>query len=61
MWGSKYPILNVYQQFVDTSFYGNILDKLLTQLKHDYNLNDVDALLVLKDIMANVYKRKKRG
>lgn len=58
-WSKKYPILATYQNIVDTTEYENQIKKLLKQLSVDYGFNDVDALLVLKDIMAQVWKQKK--
>ena len=47
-WSKKYPILARYQNEVDTSFYMEELRKLL---------NDLDAFLVLKDILAVLWKK----
>ena len=51
-WSKKYPILARYQNEVDTSFYMEELRKLLNDLKKKYGYNDLDAFLVLKDILA---------
>lgn len=59
-WSQKYPVLGVYQQTVDTEKYGRELQKLLGQLKTEYGYNDLDALLVLKDILGRVWNRKEK-
>ena len=59
-WSKKYPVLGVYQQTVDVEKYGRELQKLLGQLKIEYGYNDLDALLVLKDILGRVWNRKER-
>lgn len=60
-WSRKYPVLGVYQQTVDVEKYGRELQKLLGQLKAEYGYNDLDALLVLKDILGRVWNRKITG
>lgn len=61
-WSRKYPILARYQEEVDTSCYAAKLEKLLRDLERKYGYSELDAMLVLKDILASVWKgRKKRG
>ena len=57
-WSKKYPVLGVYQQTVDVEKYGRELQKLLKQLKQEYGYSNLDALLVLKDILGRVWNRK---
>ena len=59
-WSKKYPVLGVYRQTVDVEKYGRELQKLLGQHKIEYGYNDLDALLVLKDILGRVWNRKER-
>lgn len=59
VWGKKYPILTTYQNEVDTTEYAETITKLLKRLSNDYGYNNVDSLLVLKDILAQVWKQKK--
>ena len=59
-WSKKYSVLGVYRQTVDVEKYGRELQKLLGQLKIEYGYNDLDALLVLKDILGRVWNRKER-
>lgn len=55
-WSKKYPILDRYQREVDTASYAKELDKLLHDLEKKYGYNELDAFLVLKDILATVWK-----
>lgn len=52
VWGKKYPVLTTYQDIVDTQAYAVELTKLMNSLKQRYGYNDLDALLVLKDILG---------
>ena len=56
VWGKKYPILTTYQNEVDINEYTPKLREMLDSLKKNYGYNDVDAGLVLKDILAPVWK-----
>lgn len=58
-WGKKYPILISYQEEVDSEYYAKELSKLLDEMKETYNYSELDAMLVLKDILAQVYKARK--
>lgn len=60
MWGKKYPVLVTYQQTVDTAPYARGLRELLEDLKRRYGYNDLDAVLVLKDILAHVWNTGKQ-
>ncbi len=57
-WGKKYPVLVQYQKEVDTSFYAARLDEMQSDLQKKYGYNELDAFLVLKDILAAVWKNK---
>lgn len=57
-WGKKYPILTTYQKEVDTDFYSVELTALLDDLKKKYGYDEMDSLLVLKDILAAVWQKK---
>ena len=58
-WSKKYPILAAYQSRVDTTLYAPELERLLEDLEKRYGYTRLDALLVLKDILAQVWKRRK--
>lgn len=57
-WGKKYPVLVTYQEKVDTIPYVKALESLLDDLQKKYGYNELDTFLVLKDIMASVWKKK---
>lgn len=52
----KYPVLGTYHKTVRINDYAPALREMLTQLRMDYGYNHTDALLVLKDILARVWK-----
>ena len=60
-WSSKYPILKIYQKEVDIPKYAKEIRMLLNQLQKDYHYNELDAMLVLKDILAHEYLDKDRN
>ncbi|MDE6890413.1 MAG: helix-turn-helix transcriptional regulator [Lachnospiraceae bacterium] len=57
-WSKKYPILNQYQKEVDTGFYVEKLSELLKDLKRKYGYDELNAFLVLKDILAAAWKSR---
>lgn len=60
-WSKKYPILVQYQQEVNIPYYAAELQKLLIDLERNYGYNELDSLLVLKDILAMVWKNGKNA
>ena len=56
VWSKKYPVLATYHQTVNIDDYAPQLRELLTRLRLEYGYNHTDALLVLKDILARVWK-----
>lgn len=58
-WSKKYPVLAEYHSEVKTDYYADELSRLLTRLKNEYGYNDLNAMLVLKDILAQVWKNRK--
>lgn len=58
-WGKKYPILTTYQEKVEVNDYAIRIRELLDSLKSRYGYNDLDAMLVLKDILSHVWKVEK--
>lgn len=56
VWSKKYPVLAEYHKTVRVDDYAPTLREMLTQLRVTYGYNDTDALLVLKDILARVWK-----
>ena len=58
-WSKKYPVLKNYTQQVDISKYSTIIRKLLNSLKDNYGFNELDSMLVLKDILYHEWKANK--
>ena len=54
-WSKKYPILARYQQEVETTRYLSALKQLLQELQQTYHYTDLDAFLVLKDILGKLW------
>lgn len=59
-WGKKYPILLQYQEQVNIPNYSVRLAKMIDELKEEYGYTELDAFLVLKDILARVWKERKK-
>lgn len=59
-WGKRYPILTTYQKNVETGYYAVRIRALLDHLKDQYDYNDLDAMLVLKDILSHVWNAGKQ-
>lgn len=55
VWSSKYPILKTYQKEVNVSEYSHRIRSMFNQLQKDYGYSELDAMLVLKDILAHEY------
>lgn len=58
-WGKKYPVLTTYQEKVEVNDYAIRIRELLDSLKARYGYNDLDAMLVLKDILSHVWNVEK--
>ena len=60
-WSTKYPVLKTYQNEVDVQEYAKEIRRMFTSLQNNYGYSELDAMLVLKDILAHEYldKRKK--
>lgn len=56
VWSKKYPVLATYHERVRISDYAPALGEMLTRLRMEYGYNNTDAVLVLKDILARVWK-----
>lgn len=57
VWSKKYPILETYQSKVNINKYESDLNNILTELQTKYNYNRLDAMLVLKDILAHSWDK----
>lgn len=60
VWSKQYPILAQYQSEVDIEHYADGLCVLLNELKVNYGYNELDAMLVLKDILGFVWKTRNK-
>lgn len=60
VWSKRYPILARYQKEVDTSYYIKELCGLLDDLEKEYGYGSLDSFLVLKDILAAVWKNREK-
>ena len=58
-WSKKYPVLAIYQQEVDIDRYARQIREMLTDLQVKYHYNNLDSVLVLKDILYHEWKDKK--
>lgn len=54
-WSTKYPILKKYQNEVDIPKYAKKIRRLFAELQKEYNYDELEAMLVLKDILAHEY------
>lgn len=59
-WSKKYPILATCQNEVEIQGYAAQLKRMLQDLEKKYGYNELDAFLVLKDILAYVWKSRKK-
>lgn len=55
LWAEQYPVLASYQQEVDVDQYTPALRELLRKLSADHGYSELDAFLVLKDILAGLW------
>ena len=60
-WSKKYPVLAQYPAEVETAPYAAGLTELLDGLQKQYGYNELDAFLVLKDILSSVWKSRKHS
>ncbi|KJS84435.1 MAG: DNA-binding protein [Peptococcaceae bacterium BICA1-8] len=58
-WSKKYPILATYQGMQGINAYSEKISKLYNDCKNEFNFNDLDTALVLKDILYQKYKTAK--
>ena len=59
-WSTKYPILKRYQSEVDIPYFAENIRNLFTELQERYGYSELDAMLVLKDILAHEYMDKRQ-
>ena len=54
-WSTKYPILKTYQKEVDIPRYATKIRNMFNELQKNYGYNELEAMLVLKDILSHEY------
>lgn len=54
-WSTRYPILKRYQNEVDIPYFAQNIRRMFTELQDKYGYTELDAMLVLKDILAHEY------
>ena len=59
-WSTKYPILKRYQGEVDIPYFAQNMRRMFIELQERYGYNELDAMLVLKDILAHEYMDKRQ-
>lgn len=55
LWAEQYPVLASYRKEVDVDQYTLALRELLRKLSADHGYSELDAFLVLKDILAGLW------
>lgn len=58
-WSKKHPVLATYHSEVDIEEYASEIRKMLTKLQKEYGYNNLDSMLVLKDILYHEWKDTK--
>ncbi|MBL4933269.1 helix-turn-helix transcriptional regulator [Clostridium paridis] len=59
-WSKKYPILASYQGMQGIDSYSKKISELYDTFKSEFNFDDSDTVLVLKDILYQKYKMAKK-
>ncbi|WP_312643842.1 helix-turn-helix transcriptional regulator [Hydrogenoanaerobacterium sp.] len=59
-WSKKYPILASYQGIKGIDTYREQVSQLYDDFKKEFDLNDVDTVLIVKDILYQKYKMAKK-
>lgn len=59
-WGKKYPVLVQYHEAVNVPNFARRLRGMIDELQAEYGYNEMDAFLVLKDMLYQVWKARKR-
>ncbi len=60
-WSKKYPVLATYKDKVDVEKYAKEIRNLLESLTKEYQYTELDAMLVLKDILYQEWKSQKKN
>ena len=60
-WSKKYSVLATYQDKVDIQKYALEIRNMLNNLSDEYGYNNLDSMLVLKDILYHEWKDKPKS
>ena len=59
VWSKKYPVLGTYREAVNVEKYGKQIRQMFEEIEHTYHYSKLDSMLVLKDILAQEWKKYK--
>lgn len=59
-WSKKYPILSSYPSINGIQKYTEKISELYDEFKDEFSMNDVDTVLILKDILSQKYLLSKK-
>ncbi len=59
VWSKKYPVLGTYREVVNVEKYGKQIRQMFEEIEHTYHYSKLDSMLVLKDILAQEWKKYK--
>lgn len=61
IWSKKYPIIKNYKKQIKVEKYETKLKEMLDELEKEYNFSNQDAMLVLKDMLYQIYLENKKS
>lgn len=61
IWSKKYPIIKNYKKQIKVEKYEIKLKEMLDELEKEYNFSNQDAMLVLKDMLYQIYLENKKS
>lgn len=59
-WSKKYPILASYTSISGIQKYTEKISEIYDEFKDEFSMNDVDTVLILKDILSQKYLLSKK-
>ena len=59
-WSKKYPILASYTSISGIQKYTEKISEIYDEFKDEFSMNDVDTVLIIKDILSQKYLLSKR-
>lgn len=60
VWSKQYPILSNYNNIEGVEKYANEINNMYDKFKDEFNLDDTNAVLILKDILYQKYKQENK-